>query len=151
MKRIWIPLMLAVFAVSALAQQQTPEEQAVWKLEQDYWKYVQAADLDGYRSLWHPNFIGWPQSSATPARKENITNWIKAHTDKREHLQSFELKEAGSQFTGDVVVTHYWIKDTWVDKQGAAATGSSRITHTWLRVKDGWQIIGGMSAPIAKK
>lgn len=142
--------MLAVFAAPALAQQQTPEEQAVWKLEHDYWKYVQAADLDGYRSLWHSDFIGWPRMSSTPVRKDHITDWIKAHIDAGEHMQSFELKPAGSNFAENVVVTHYWISDTWVNKAGVPTTGSSRITHTWIRVKDGWKIIGGMSATMEK-
>jgi Domain of unknown function (DUF4440) len=151
MKQIWLVLILAVSAIAAVAQQQTPEEQAVWKLEHDYWKYVQAADLDAYRNLWNVNFIGWPQSSAAPARKDHITDWIKLHSDKGEVLQAYELKQAGSQFTENLVVTHYWLTDTWKSKDGATTTESSRITHTWLLGKDGWQIIGGMSAPVTKK
>jgi hypothetical protein len=145
MKRFWILAALVLFSASVFAQ--TPEETAVWKLEHQYWEYVKAADLGGYRTLWHANFVGWPQSSTAPARKDHITDWIKAHSDRGEQLQSYELKEAASQFTDNLVVTHYWLTDVWSGKGGSGSPETSRITHTWIRVKDGWQIIGGMSAP----
>jgi hypothetical protein len=49
-----------------------------------------------------------------------------------------------------VVVTHYWITDRWVDKNGVGTAQPSRITHTWIRTSGGWQIISGMSAEMAK-
>lgn len=145
MKRLWILVLLVLLSSSLLAQ--TPEETAVWKLEHQYWEYVKAADLDGYRTLWHENFVGWPQMSPAPAHKDHIADWIKAHSDKGERLQSYVLKEAASQFTDNVVVTHYWLTDVWSAKSETGTPVTSRITHTWIRVKDGWQIIGGMSAP----
>lgn len=146
MKRLWIlAVVVVLFSASLVAQ--TPEETAVWKLEHQYWEYVKAVDLDGYRTLWHANFVGWPQSSPAPAHKDHITDWIKLHTDKGERLQSYVLKQAASRFTDNVVVTHYWLTDVWSSKNETGAPVTSRITHTWIRVKDGWQIIGGMSAP----
>ena len=147
MKRIAILLFLAVLSLPLFAKSQSPEEQQIWKLEHDYWKYVQASDLTAYRNLWHPNFIGWPLTSAAPVRKDHITDWIKLHSDKGEHLSSFEVKEAGSQLTDNIVVTHYWLRATWTNKAGASTSVTTRVTHTWVRAKDGWQIIGGMSAP----
>ena len=146
MKRLWILAVLVLLSSSLLAQ--TQEETAVWKLEHQYWEYVKAVDLDGYRTLWHPNFVGWPQSSPEPARKNHITDWIKLHSDKGEQLQSYSLKQAASQFTDNVVVTHYWLTSVWGDKSATGSPQTVRITHTWMRVKDGWQIIGGMSAPV---
>jgi hypothetical protein len=146
MKRLWIGAVLVLLSASVVAQTSS-EEKAVWKLEHQYWEYVKVVDLDGYRSLWHPNFVGWPLSSAEPARKDHITDWIKLHSDKGEQLQSYSLKEAGSQLTDNVVVTHYWLTSVWGGKNGAGSPQTMRITHTWIRVKDGWQIIGGMSAP----
>jgi len=145
MKRWCILAVLVVFSTLLVAQ--TPEEAAVWKLEHQYWEYVKAVDLDGYRTLWHPNFVGWPLTSDAPARKAHITDWIKLHSDKGEGLQSFSLKQAESQLTENVVVTHYWLTAVWGTKNGPGSPQTSRITHTWIRVKDGWQIIGGMSSP----
>ena len=143
---LFVALLLCVGPV--FAEKQSADERAVWKLEQDYWKYVQAGDLESYRKLWHPDFVGWPNSSARPKRKDHITDWIADYTKKGLKLKSYNLEPAGSQATENVVVTHYWITDRWVDKDGHGEAETNRITHTWIRTPVGWQIIGGMSAPV---
>ena len=151
MKSICLSVALILSVGPAFAAKESPEERAVWRLEQSYWKYVQAGDLESYRNLWHPNFVGWPESSATPKKKDHITDWIANYTKNGLHLKSYRLEPAASQATGEVVVTHYWISDRWVDKDGHVADDKpSRITHTWIRTPGGWQIIGGMSAPVTQ-
>ncbi len=145
-----IVLCVAVLSAVPAFSQQSAEEQEVWKLEHAYWEYVKALDLEGYRSLWHRDFVGWPSSSAEPARKDHITDWIKKFTDKGLRLKSYTLTPAASQATGDVVITHYWMTDLWVDKQDRGEPDNTKITHTWIRTPEGWQIIGGMSAPATK-
>lgn len=134
-------------AVTAVAQKQSAEEQAVWKLEHAYWEYVKSNDLERYKTLWHPNFVGWPSSSTKPARRDHITDWI---TNSELRLKSFTLEPAASQATGNVVIVHYWLTGLWVDKEGRGEPDTLRLTHTWIRTPDGWQIIGGMGAPATK-
>ncbi len=131
-----------------MAQAPSAEDQ-VWSREEAYWKYVQANDLSSYRTLWDENFLGWPMSSPEPARKAQITNWIKVHTDKSESLKTYQLQRLVSQQTGDLVTTTYRISLEWTAKDGTGSSDKSRIIHTWIRGKDGsWQIISGMSAPV---
>jgi Domain of unknown function (DUF4440) len=108
---------------------------------------VKALDLEQYKTLWHPSFVGWPYSSATPARKDHITDWIAGYEKKGLRLKSYTLEPAASQATENVVVTQHWITQRRVDKEGTVKTETSRITHTWIQIPGGWQIIGGMSAP----
>jgi hypothetical protein len=150
MKSICLLVVLLLGVGPALAEKQSADERAVWKLEQAYWKYVQAGDLESYRRLWHPNFLGWPTSSAKPKRKDHITDWITNYTQKGLRLKSYDLEPAGSQVTENVVMTYYWITDRWVDKEGQGESELNRITHTWIRTPGGWQIIGGMSAPVTQ-
>jgi ketosteroid isomerase-like protein len=144
-------LILAVavaFATTPASGQQTPNEQAVWKLESNYWEYVQALDLDRYRDLWHANFVGWPSVSSQPARKDHITDWIDLRTAKGARMKWFSLQPAASQATENVVVTHYWLTSLWADKAGHGEPSTMRVTHTWIKTAEGWKIIGGMSAPV---
>ena len=97
-------LLAAICAAAPACAQQSDNEKAVWKLETTYWEDVKALDLDSYKTLWHENFVGWPYSSSQPARKDHITDWIKAHTDKGETLVWFELKPADSRATENLVV-----------------------------------------------
>ena len=127
--------------------QSSAQEEAVWKLEHTYWESVAALDLETYKSLWHPNFVGWPMSSVTPVRNSQITAWIDDYTAKGLRLHSYSLKPAASQVTGNIVVVHYWITAVWADKDGAGQPTTSRIMHTWINGDKGWQILSGMSAP----
>jgi hypothetical protein len=47
-----------------------------------------------------------------------------------------------------MVVTSYWTTVFWVDKAGRGEPATMRVTHTWIKTATGWQIIGGMSAPV---
>ena len=141
-------LLFLTFSTIPARAQQSENEKAVWKLEHNYWEYVQATDLVNYRSLWHENFVGWPSMSSQPAHKDHITDWVAAQTVKGNHMQWFSLEPAASQATENLVVTHYWITSRWADKAGKGEPETSRITHTWIKTPAGWQIISGMSSPV---
>ena len=147
-KRMLPLVLVGLCAALPAVGQQSANEQAVWKLETAYWNYVKAVDLDGYRSLWHRDFVGWPSSSAQPARKDHITDWITASTDKGIRLQWYSIQPAASQATENIVITHYWVTSFWADTAGHGdPPETNRITHTWIKTGDGWQILGGMSNP----
>ena len=125
------------------------DEAAVWRLEETYWKYVKAQDLDAYRTLWDERFIGGPSFSPRPLGKTSITDWIPPLHEDPARVYDFELKREAVRAFGDVVVAHYLYKDVY----RSAETGETveegrwnRITHTWQRRGDGWQIVTGMSA-----
>jgi ketosteroid isomerase-like protein len=125
------------------------DEMKVWNLEKAYWEYVKANDLEKYRALWHEQFLGWPLSSSTPLGKDHITDWITRNTSKGVKLQSCEIEKLGIRVTGDIAVTHYRVKMVWNGpKPSDNKTELARIHHTWVRANNGWQIIGGMSAPV---
>lgn len=141
----WIAALVLCSVFTPVTRAESPQEQAVWKLEHQYWEYVKNFDLDGYRTLWENNFVGWPQSSPTPVRKAHITDWIMAHKGER---LSYQLQPAASETWGEnLVITHYWVTAAWNANSLKLPPQRTRITHTWMRTKLGWQIIGGMSSP----
>ena len=150
MRLVCIALSLALCTGITLAQQ-SADETAVWKLEHSYWNDVKALDLVSYRALWHADFVGWPFVSPEPQRKDHITDWIDLYTAKGLHLKTYSLKPAASHATGNIVVTYYWLTADWEDKSGHGEPQTTRITHTWIRVPTGWQILGGMSASQAEE
>jgi ketosteroid isomerase-like protein len=147
-----ITVLLAVLTTSGatFGARATKDEAQIWSQEKAYWEYVKANDLDKYRQLWHRDFVGWPSVSPEPVHKDRITDWITANTSKDLTLHSYEIEQRAITVTGDVAIDHYRVKTTWAKADDAdAQTSTSRITHTWIRTKDGnWQIIGGMSAPV---
>lgn len=145
---------LCVFTIGVLlsstlfATNPSVEEEKVWSLEQDYWHFVQTNDLEHYRELWHPQFLGWPAFSPEPLGKDHITDWMTAHTAKGELLKSYHLETLAMQVVDNLATTTYRVRLVWVDKNGKEEPGAIRIIHTWLRNPRGtWQIVSGMSAP----
>jgi ketosteroid isomerase-like protein len=138
-----------VLATAAFGQESAKDEAQVWNLEKAYWEYVKANDLEKYRALWHEDFVGWPLVSASPVRKDHITDWITANTSKRVRLQSYSIEELAIRVTGEIAINHYRIKSVWAGAQPSdSETQVLRITHTWIRTHGTWQILGGMSAPV---
>jgi ketosteroid isomerase-like protein len=148
MKRTgYLAVTLVLLSSALFATRQSGNEKAVWSLENSYWQYVKANDMDRYRTLWHSDFLGWPYSDAEPAGKERITVWITAHTGTGETLKSFELEPLKSHATGAYATVAYRVHLTWTDKDGKDHLGALRIIHTWLHEGNKWQIISGMGAP----
>src|SRR2546426_11810426 len=140
---------VVVLAAAGFAQGAANDEAQIWSLEKAYWEYVKVNDLEKYRALWHEDFLGWPFINSAPVRKDHITDWITANTSKGIKLQSYSIEQLAIQVTGDIAINHYRIKAKWVTSHKAEArTDALRITHTWIRTNETWQIIGGMSAPV---
>ena len=145
---VCLTMVAVVLAPSLFAAPSSADTEKLWSLEKAYWQYVQANDLQKYRSLWHADFLGWPYVSPEPLRRDHITDWITAQTSKGQSLQSYDLDLLTSQVTGDVATTTYRVRLTWADKAGTGQSSTIRIIHTWVRGAGGtWQIISGMSAP----
>jgi len=149
MKTIILMSFLALVCTTAYAQDSRRDEETLWKLEHDYWRYVEANDLAAYSKLWHKHFLGWPSVSAAPVRKDHITDWITSQTSKGLIFEGGGLKPAAVQVTGDMAMVCYRISLKWVDKDGNGPSQTVRITHAWRKTADEWQIIGGMSMPEA--
>jgi hypothetical protein len=57
-----LSLVLACLTLAAAASAQSKEmseaAREVWQLEEKYWEFAQAFDLQSYRALWHEEFVG---------------------------------------------------------------------------------------------
>ena len=153
MRAIWFLCVLAstvvFFPTLVKGSPGSEAEKTIWDLEHSYWQYVQEGNLTAYQDLWHKDFLGWPSVSDAPVRKEHITDWITSQIGKGLSFRLVEFKPAAIQTNGDLVVVCYWVTSKWVDKNGAGGERTLRIFHTWARTGKDWQIVGGMSMPIA--
>ena len=133
---------LGLAASSLLAQRDE-----VWTMEEKYWQYVQAGDVENYLTLWHDDFVGWPCSTDHPSRKANIGDWVRVIRDEGIQV-TYDLHREATQYFGDVAVAHYSTPIVRRYPDGRV-TGEGRLlkfTHTWMRSGNRWQIITGMCA-----
>jgi ketosteroid isomerase-like protein len=124
-KLLWVCFAIAAtgLAGAVAASERTADEQAVWKLEEDYWWYVQAGDVESYVELWHEDFVGWPCHTKTPSDKSGIGSWV---TDIRDNQWKFDNDYGDGTKSGAGI----WRK----------------FVHVWKKAGDRWQIITGMCA-----
>jgi ketosteroid isomerase-like protein len=123
------------------------QQKDVWKGEQNYFRYLQAKDLQGFMSLWDDNFLGWPDYSEVPLRKRDIESGVSAEFQNVQQAARplpAPKPEAIGVF-GNVAVTHYF----WPEADDMS-TVKYRITHTWRKGPDGWRIISGMDCAVPR-
>jgi len=140
--------LLWMLTLPMAATEMTADEQAVWRLEEQYWVYVAKSDITGYLTLWDDRFVGWPSFSPGPVGKDSIGGWIRPlHADPEQRFE-YTLEQQAVRSFGEVVVAHYLVRERWVSVKTGQVTRSesSRITHTWKKRGDGWVIITGMSS-----
>jgi ketosteroid isomerase-like protein len=142
---------VAMSSAGTAHAQASQTEQALWKLEHSYWRYVQDNDLPAYLGLWNSDLLAWPSANAAPVHKDHITDWITMQTSKGLTLRATDFKTGEIQVIGNVAVAAYWVTYKWVDKDGAGAAHTVRVTHTWIGDGKAWHLVGGMSMPEPQK
>jgi len=97
-------LLTIVFIGLSRAQQATgnakgdADIEAVWKLEEQYWRYVQSGDVERYRRLWDEGFRGWPCKNQHTATKAEIGNWVRDIRDQKIKLGYSLTRDAAADF-----------------------------------------------------
>src|SRR5215469_9820867 len=133
MTLFFIVAIILALSSASFPVDRSADEQKVWSLEEDYWRFVRKNDLEHYRRLWHAQFLGWPSVNSEPIRKDHITDWITVHTGRGESLQSYHLERLSVQVVDDIATTTYRVQTVWVNKNGVQQSATIRIVHTWLR------------------
>jgi len=134
-------------ASSQTKLQLSPEQAEVWQGELNFYRYLKAKDLKGFMSLWDEKFVGWPDFSELPQHKQDIEAGVAAEfkDPAAEALPASEPVPEAVQVFGDVATTFYF----W--RIGGESASTYRITHTWRKGPQGWQIISGMGCAVPRK
>jgi hypothetical protein len=64
-------------------------------------------------------------------------------------LHAYSIEQLAIQISGDIAINHYRVKMGWAGPGPAESKMENlRITPTWMRTANAWQIIGGTSARV---
>ncbi len=125
-------------------------EEEIWKLEEAYFTNLYRANYVEVLALVHPQFLGWPDNLPKPIDKEESAKFMKMLIPQPKPC-IIRIERAGLQQSGDTVLTQYSLHVDCQEASGMVRTQPSRITHTWIRQKDQWKLLGGMSITIKKE
>jgi len=148
-RNILLLLMLGMsFSLPSYCGELTADESAVWELEKAYYQYAEKNDPEGYLELFDENVIGWPALDKAPKGKGNVSQWISLVHQHPSEAWKYEIERLAIHSFEDVVVVHYLLRDFFVSAESGEEirSASYRISHTWQRRGDFWQIISGMGA-----
>jgi len=68
-------------------------------------------------------------------------------------LPKVKLRRETVQIFGNVAIVHFASARSMISSSGKDTIGGEwmKITHTWMRAGETWEIIGGMAAPLKKE
>jgi len=136
-------LILGATGCSTRQSNQSSEEE-IWELEENYIANHGDANHAAILSVYHEDFLGWPQTAPHPMRKGDMPESLQQNfPEPTDNIIEFERGEI--QLKENIAITQYTVHITTLDEEGDEVKQAVRITHTWLREADGWKILGGMS------
>lgn len=119
-------------------------EEEIWSLEEDYISYFGDANHRAILSLYHSQFLGWPNSELHPADKNRAKKYLEEKYFEPNQVVS-QINREGIRILENIAITHYLLTLSWIDDEGIEQTRESRLTHTWIKEDSQWKIFGGMS------
>ena len=122
------------FTGAALADASSPEQQEVWKVEQQQWAMAAAKNDSWIETMAHPNLRFWETGSPTPRDRASLKHWSKYNNENTTMLE-YELFPISATITGNVAVAqyHYTIARENFKKEREVVNGH----YTDILIKEG--------------
>ena len=98
-------LALCVFSGAAAAQTWNPEQQELWKFEEQQWKLEAAKDASWIDTMVHPNLRYW-SDDPMPRGKESLKKWSRIRYEDNT-TREYEIIPNSATITGNVAVVQY--------------------------------------------
>jgi hypothetical protein len=143
-------LALCIFSGAASAQTLSPDQQDVWKVEQQQWKMSAAKDSSWIDTLLLPSLRYWETGAPMPRDKASLKHWSRYDNESSTVLEQ-ELFPISTTITGNVAVVQYYYMMARENykKERESVTGH----YTDVLVKDGgrWLFIAWAGGDDPKK
>jgi len=120
-------------------------DEEIWALEEAYFANLYRADYDRVIALVHRQFLGWPGTLSQPIDREASIRFMKQLISGPTSC-SVKVERGGIQVLDAVALTQYTLHVTCPTAGDAPKVQSSRITHTWVKERASWKLLGGMSS-----
>jgi hypothetical protein len=131
---------LVVHAGTASAQTWSPEQQEIWRLEDQQWKMNAAKDLAWIETMVHPNISFWDVAYPAPQNKDSLSRWAKYSSTAVTVLEQ-ELFPISVTITDNVAVAHYRYRIASENYKKERETVTGRYTDVFIKRGNQWLFI----------
>jgi hypothetical protein len=143
-------LAMCLFAGPASAQAQSPDEQEVWKVEQQQWKMEAAKDMSWIDTLVHPNMKFWETGAPMPRDKASLKHWSRYESETSTILEH-ELHPISATITGNIAVVQYYYRVGSENDKKERSLVTGHFTDVLVKEGGRWQFIAWAGGDDPKK
>ena len=150
-----VPVGLLLFALvaqtgTAAGQTWSPEQQEIWRLEEQQWKMAAAKDLSWIETMVHPSISYWETTQAMPRNKASLARWSKYDSTNSTVLEQ-ELFPISATITGNIAVVHYRYQIARENYKKERETVTGRYTDILIKDNGRWQFLSWSGGDDPKK
>jgi ketosteroid isomerase-like protein len=144
-----LPLLLATFAASMAgdSSSRSQDEETIWKMEQEIYSGRSGGTMAYYVSVADPDYAGWPPQMAAPMNYQQLAAQSAQSRSLSGEKLTLEKNLIRVHRDGNVAMAYYTTHRSRRGR-GEAVDESFENIHVWVRAKDGWKLMGGMSRPV---
>lgn len=145
-----LSLGLCGYTGAVAAQAWSPEQQEVWKLEEQQWQMAAAKDLSWVDTMVHPNLRYWETGEPMPRDKASLKRWSR-HSAENSTVLVQELFPISITVTGNVAVVqyHYMVARENLKKERETVTG--QYTDVLVKENGRWLFLTWSGGDYPKK
>jgi ketosteroid isomerase-like protein len=133
-------LAMTAYTSAVSAQTWSPEQQEIWRLEEQQWRMAAAKDLTWIETMVHPNLNFWQADQPTPRNKASLSRWEK-YTSANNTVLEQELFPISVTITGNVAVAQYRYQVAREDYKKERETVTGRYTDVFIKEGGRWLFI----------
>jgi hypothetical protein len=145
-----LSLALCGFAGAAAAQTWSPEQQEIWKFEEQQWQMSAAKDLSWVDTMVHPNLRYWETGEAMPRDKTSLKRWNRYSAENSTVLEQ-ELFPIAITVTGNVAVVQYHYMVAREDRKKERETVTGQYTDVLVKENGRWLFLSWSGGDFPKK
>jgi len=145
-----LALGLIAFAGAASAQSWSPEQQEIWKLEQQQWKMAAAKDVTWMDTMVHPSMRYWETGDPMPRDRASLKQWAR-YTNENGTVLEQEIFPISATITGNVAVVQYYYMTARENSKKERETVTGHYTDVLIRENGKWLFIAWAGGDDPKK
>jgi len=143
-------LALTAFAAVASAQTWSPEQQEVWRIEEQQWKMSAEKDLTWIDKMVHPNISYWDVDQGMPQNKASLSRWNRYSSTNNTVLEH-EIFPISATITGNLAVVQYRYTIARENYKKERETVTGRYTDILVKEGGRWLFIAWSGGDDPKK
>jgi hypothetical protein len=147
---VLLSIVLAAFAGAAAAQTWSPDQQEIWRFEEQQWKMAAEKDLTWIDKMVHSNVSYWDADRPAPQNKASLVRWNRYSNTNATVLEQ-ELFPISVTITGNIAVAQYRYTIARENYKKDRETVTGRYTDVLVKEGGRWLFLAWAGGDDPKK